>query len=121
MKKDMNAKERRIFVAVFLLTLLVLTGFLIDPSWAAEQKPRYGGTMRFADYIDGTFIGYPPKIVRSFANRQAAPAIETLLRMDKAGKPIPWLATAVKENAAAKTLTLTLRKGVKFHDNTDFN
>ncbi len=74
-----------------------------------------------SDYIDGTFIGYPPKIVRSFTNRRAAPAIETLLGMDKTGKPIPKLTRATKENSAAKTLTLTLKKRVQFHDDNDFN
>jgi peptide/nickel transport system substrate-binding protein len=114
-------KGNLIVWTVFLLTALLLIGVSVAPLSAAEPKPRYGGTMRMSDYIDGTFIGYPPKIVRSFANRQAAPAIETLLRMDKAGKTIPWLATATKENATAKTITLTLRKGVKFHDDSDFN
>jgi peptide/nickel transport system substrate-binding protein len=114
-------KGNLIVWTVFLLTALLLIGVSVAPLSAAEPKPRYGGTMRLSDYIDGTFIGYPPRIVRSFANRQAAPAIETLLRTDKAGKPVPWLATVIKENAAAKTITLTLRKGVKFHDDTDFN
>jgi peptide/nickel transport system substrate-binding protein len=107
--------------AVFLLTVLLAIGASVAPLSAAELKPRYGGTMRLSDVLDGASIGYPPKIVRLFANRQVGPAIETLLRTDKTGKPVPWLATAVKENAAAKTITLTLRKGVKFHDNTDFN
>jgi hypothetical protein len=92
-------KGNLIVWTVFLLTALLLIGVSVAPLSAAEPKPRYGGTMRLSDYIDGTFIGYPPKIVRSFANRQAAPAIETLLRTDKAGKPVPWLATVIKENA----------------------
>jgi peptide/nickel transport system substrate-binding protein len=119
MKRD--GRRRTIVRSMVLLTVVLLTGVLVAPLSAAEQKPRYGGTMRMSDVLDGTSIGYPPKIVRLFANRQVAPAIETLLRTDKTGKPVPWLATAFKENAAAKTITLTLRKGVKFHDNTDFN
>ena len=47
--------------------------------------------------------------------------VETLFAYRQHGRPVPWLATAVKENGAAKTITLTLRKDVKFHDNTDFN
>ena len=111
MKRD--GKGSLIVWAVFLLAALLLTGVSVTPLSAAEPKPRYGGVMRMSDVLDGTSIGYPPKIVRLFANRQVAPAIETLLRTDKTGKPVPWLATAVKENAAAKTITLTLRKGVK--------
>jgi peptide/nickel transport system substrate-binding protein len=34
---------------------------------------------------------------------------------------IPWLATSWKADDSAPSLTLTLKQGVKFHDNTDFN
>ena len=41
--------------------------------------------------------------------------------MTRSGKLVPWLATSYKENAKDKNIVLTLRKGVKFHDGTDFN
>ena len=44
-----------------------------------------------------------------------------LFRIDKTGKPTPWLATGYTSNVANKSVTLILRKGVKFHDGTDFN
>ena len=46
---------------------------------------------------------------------------ETLLTVDETGAPAPWLATAWEADPEAKTITFTLRKGVKFHDGTDFN
>ena len=58
---------------------------------------------------------------RPLQMRQGGPAIESLLRTDKAGKLLPWLAVTFKEDAKALTITLTLRKGAKFHDGTDFN
>lgn len=91
------------------------------PTPTKQSEPRYGGTLRAADKFEATNIGYPPQMVRGLFMRQVAPAIESLLRTDKTGKPAPWLATGLKEDVIAKALTFTLRKGVKFHDDTDFN
>ena len=50
-----------------------------------------------------------------------SPCIETLLREDSGGNVHPFLATEWTVDLDAKTLTLTLQEGVKFHDGTDFN
>ena len=44
-----------------------------------------------------------------------------LFELDASGKVIPDLATAYKFSKDAKTITITLRKGVKFTDGTPFN
>jgi ABC-type transport system substrate-binding protein len=88
--------------------------------FAGELKPQYGGTLRVADSYEDASIGYPPKMTKTwFAMRQASPAVETLLRVNRAGQPVSWLATPFKEDAKAETITLTLKTGVKFHDGTE--
>jgi ABC-type transport system substrate-binding protein len=47
--------------------------------------------------------------------------LESLLEYDEQGQLVPNLATAWKVEPETRTITLTLRKGVKFHDGTDFN
>ena len=116
-----NLKTGSFIVVVALLLAISLLSVYTNPLFAAELKPRYGGTLRLADVSDGGSIGYPPKMSVGYAQRQAAPAIESLFRTDKTGMPIPWLALGEKSDVMAKTLTLTLRKDVKFHDGTDFN
>jgi peptide/nickel transport system substrate-binding protein len=118
----MNTGKRAILVGTMILVASAfIVAALAGPVGAAEPKPRYGGTFKFSDIYDGVSIGYPAKLLKIYSFRQAAPAVETLFRTDGSGKPIPWLATGAKEDARAKTVTLTLRKGVKFHDGTDFN
>jgi peptide/nickel transport system substrate-binding protein len=50
-----------------------------------------------------------------------SPALETLVLTDDNEQIIPWLAQSVDTSADGKTITFNLRKGVKFHDGTDFN
>jgi peptide/nickel transport system substrate-binding protein len=111
-------------IVMVVLALLAAPGF---PLRGAERgkavlQPQYGGTLRICNLAaDGISIGYPPKLLRTQSNRIAGAAVETLLRTDTSGKPVPWLATGYKEDAQAKTITLRVRTGVKFHDGTDFN
>lgn len=56
-----------------------------------------------------------------FGTRNTRPALEGLLLCDEQDRVHPWLAESWDVSADGKTITLHLRKGVKFHDNTDFN
>ena len=106
-----------IFMGCVIICVLLATGL----TNAASSEPQYGGILRIAEWGEGARIGWPPTMYPVVSNRQAAPAVETLLRIDKTGKPGPWLATGVKTDIDSKTIILTLRRGVKFHDGTDFN
>ncbi len=109
-----------LFFMVFFLMLFV--GESVSQSKLTQKaQPQYGGTLTITDKAAQPVIGYPPKMLRPTTIREAAPALETLMRNDKGGRPTPWLATQVKEDPRTMTITLTLRKGVKFHDDTDFN
>lgn len=119
MRKQVKCSTIVAASGLLLSVVILLSSF--GSAYGAEAKPRYGGTLRLSDRVDEPLIGYPPKMSKPVALRQAAPAIETLLRNDKTGRLVPWLATGYKENSKAKTITLSLRKSVKFHDGTEFN
>lgn len=88
----------------------------------SEVKPTtIGGVLKVADIMEAISPGYPPKLLGTQTKRKSSPAVETLLRTAKSGEMVPWLATNYKTDATAMTITLSLRKGVKFHDGTDFN
>jgi peptide/nickel transport system substrate-binding protein len=109
-------------VVFFLLTCLLFVGLAESATQPAKiSKPRHGGTLRLAEYTDGTSIGFPAKMLPNVSQRQVAPAVEPLFRTDKTGKPVPWLVLSEKSDVKNKAITLTLRKGIKFHDGTDFN
>ncbi len=84
--------------------------------------PQYGGYLKIISTPGITSLGYPGKA--TFGGEQALerPAIEYLLNRDpKTQQHVGELATSFGYNADYTTFTMTLRKGVKFHDGTDFD
>ena len=130
-KKGTFINVTALFAAIILLCICTQRLGAAEPQKNVPSKaktaatktptPVYGGTLRVAEQYDGTSIGYPPKMLRVNSSRQAAPAIETLFRVDTTGNTVPWLAESSRNDVKGKSVTITLRKGVKFHDGTDFD
>jgi len=130
MKKGFSKVDRLVFV-LFFATSLVLISSIGDTATTAPKTtavkpstpkvtPQYGGTLIIRHTLP-TSMGYPPRS-RSIADLDHSPiCVDTLLRFDEKGRPVPWLATSWKYSSDIKSLTLTLRRDVKFHDGTDFN
>jgi len=51
----------------------------------------------------------------------SSPTFETLMEIDMNNNFLPMLATSWKLADDLSSITLNLRKGVKFHDGSDFN
>jgi peptide/nickel transport system substrate-binding protein len=85
-----------------------------------SQIPK-GGTLRISAGTEVHGLGYPASSVSDVDYRHVAPCLETLGYYDKAGNVVPFLAEGWKEDPANKTITVTIKKGIKFHDGTDFN
>ncbi|MCL0078239.1 glutathione ABC transporter substrate-binding protein [Dehalococcoidia bacterium] len=85
-----------------------------------EVIPRYGGRLVVAmgsepPTMDNTHMTCAPAATVS---RLIAPP---LIDQDKDGSPLPYLAESWEFSPDALTLTLYLRRNVKFHDGTPFN
>jgi peptide/nickel transport system substrate-binding protein len=87
----------------------------------APAGPQTGGILKIAEQVEGMNIGYPVKQGPLGSWKQVAPAVEKLFRYDDKGSIVPLLAEGSKSDADAKTIIISLKKGIKFHDGTDFN
>jgi peptide/nickel transport system substrate-binding protein len=86
----------------------------------ATTSAKYGGTLRImAGLAPGTAGGWPSDFASM--SDDAKPALETLVRIDKDGNVIPWLAESYTVADDSKSITLKLRQGVTFHDGSVFN
>jgi peptide/nickel transport system substrate-binding protein len=85
------------------------------------NTPQYGGALKILIRGSVVNIGYPgePGSLQDMALN--VPCIESLVRIDEKGVPVPFLAAGWKWGDDLKSITFDIRKGVKFHDGTDFN
>jgi peptide/nickel transport system substrate-binding protein len=88
---------------------------------ATRDTNKYGGVWKLSLNVGpSTPLGYMPESAND-SYTAASPALETLISVQTDGTVIPVLATSWDIDPAAKTLVFHLRKGVKFHDGSDFN
>ena len=84
---------------------------------SAAGTPKYGGTLRIAALSNGANIGWPAGM--QSGGMFIMSYYETLLRSDNKGNLLPWLAESYKVAEDQKSITFTIRKGVKFSDGSD--
>lgn len=94
------------------------------PTTTAAATPsgdQYGGTwVEGLSAAPGRPIGYPPEAAPDSWS-DSIMCLEGLVRMQSDGTIVPCLATSWTPSADGLSITLNLRKGVKFHDGSDFN
>jgi peptide/nickel transport system substrate-binding protein len=86
----------------------------------AATTPVKGGTLKMGTMLSGSTgdWAFPPT---QMSDRYYNPAFEPLIREYLDGRTEPMLATKWEFSADYSSLTLTIRKGVKFHDGSDLN
>jgi peptide/nickel transport system substrate-binding protein len=112
---------------VLVLSMMVAcgqqsTGDSTAKPTAASSQPVSGGRLKIAVTQDARQIGYSPDMTSPSEFFMNHVCLEPLTIYDNAtGELKPWLVTEWKADATAKIITLSIRKDVKFHDNTVFD
>ena len=131
-------KKLSICLAIILIGVLLITGCgkttppaattpattkpaATTPAAPATPQPQSGGALRIISFASFTNLAYIPGGTGD--HMYARPAVECLVALDPNKSPsvLPSLATGWQYSPDYKSLTFTLRKGVKFQDGTDFN
>jgi peptide/nickel transport system substrate-binding protein len=85
-------------------------------------QPQYGGTLSILGLgLPAENLGYIAIAVPRWNPTLPSPCVERLVSWNNQGLFAPGLATAWKWSDDHLSLTLTIRKGIKFHDGSDFN
>lgn len=123
-----------------ILILLVVTSMALvacnatsaptppDPTPSEEQsapkitEPKSGGVLRIiVQNMPAAYGNFKEKSWQPGVTGLVMPAVETLVGMTKDGPAPTKLATGWDVAPDGTSITFMLRKGVKFHDGTDFN
>lgn len=104
-----------------VLLMLVLAVGLVYGVCTGEEKPRYGGTFTWNHNGGIPKIGAAPDDLGIAGNRNMYPVLEPLLITNEQEHLQPWLAESWETSPDGKSITFHLKKGIKFHDGTDFD
>jgi peptide/nickel transport system substrate-binding protein len=114
----MTVSRREFLKSCAVASSVPVLGLHAGPVLAAEV-PRKGGTLRVGFYVEAATMD--PHLSGSKVDRQVYHNIyEPLLTLDTKLGVRPGLAESWAQ-PDPKTLVFKLRRGVKFHDGTDFN
>lgn len=106
---------------LFLVLLCTVVLFCEFDGLSAQTQKRYGGTLRIlVDTPPGSPIGIPWELM-PISVIPTRPVLEALVKMDLDGNVLPCLAEEWKIAPDKSSMTLRIRRGVKFHDGTTLN
>jgi NAD-dependent dihydropyrimidine dehydrogenase PreA subunit len=105
----------RLLKTISLSTILLLAAFALLLTFAAEgvsetksaqkSQPQYGGTLKIISKFTPVNQGIPSQEVGGDDATYNVCGVETLIRYDQQGKPMPWLATGMATNEVRRCMT----------------
>ena len=108
--------KKKLFIVFALLLVVSICGFAAEQ---AKSEPKYGGSLRFSVHRD--VGGFDPHVAWGITSCYIQGNIyDTLFEFDEEGKFRAALAESWGQ-PDDRTYVFKLRKGVKFHDGTDFD
>lgn len=115
-------RMRQTVMMWLLFIVFLLVGLINYGECASAAKPLPGGTLTVG--VELEFRGFDPLKANytGIADRTVLMAVEErLFDRDAKGDLVPELGLSAKPAKNGKSWTVTLRKGVRFHDGTPFN
>jgi peptide/nickel transport system substrate-binding protein len=109
-----------VIAAISLLALVSVSSAFAQKKAGPGPTPVYGGVLREVASIAPRVLGYFPEFGPD-DQRAILPAVEKLMEYDQSQQLAPFLAESVTVAPDEKSITFKLRKGIKFHDGSDFN
>ena len=100
---------------LFVLCISFLVAMTGSPSFGQQAKPQPGGVLRMIAASGPRVIGYYPDMGPG-ESTATLPSIERLMRLAPNREFEPFLAESIKVDPKKLTMTIKVRKGVKFHD-----
>ena len=122
-KKAVLLTSVSIGTVVFLLTFIfgLVSAQQKAPTTTGSPGPQYGGTLKIITTYPPRVIGDPPSTTVWSDRLVMRTCIETFVNFDEKSMVSPGLAESWIISPDLKSITFKLRRGVKFHDGTDFN
>jgi ABC-type transport system substrate-binding protein len=116
----MRTRVRAVGTTLAIAAMLATSGVVPARASSPTVTPKYGGrvTVGIFDTFTGFCVG---NNLANSALMAARTVYETLFEKTVSGATVGLLATGSSRSADMKTWTITLRRGVKFHDGTPFD
>ena len=115
MRINVGKGKRKLPLLIALLVASLLAPWGVPSGSAANSVLKYG-------YTGGGLVGLNPNQITSGTQKVVAPLLyDPLVKINKEGKLVPWLAESWSASKDQKTWTFIVRTGVKFHNGRRFS